>query len=62
MPTGQWHSLRAEFAETRFKVIYNGNALFEVEDASISDAGMVGLWTNADSVTLFDSFSFGEQR
>ena len=62
VPAGQWHTLRVEFKGSRFKVTYNGAALFEVEDASITDAGMVGLWTKADSVTAFDQFSYGEQR
>jgi hypothetical protein len=62
VPAGQWHSLRVEFKGSRFKVTYNGAALFEVEDTSITDAGMVGLWTKADSVTAFDQFSYGEQR
>ena len=38
----------------RFRVIYGGQPVFEVEDATFSDAGKVGLWTKADSVTLFD--------
>jgi hypothetical protein len=58
----QWHTLRAEFAGTRFKVIYNGQALFEVEDATIKDAGMIGLWTKADSVTAFDDLAYGETK
>ena len=59
VPSGQWHKLRIEFADTRFKVFYNGNALFEVEDATLQEPGMIGLWTKADSVTVFDSVSFG---
>lgn len=62
VPAGQWHTLRVEFMGSRFKVTFNGAALFEVEDTSITDAGMVGLWTKADSVTAFDQFSYGEQR
>jgi hypothetical protein len=58
VPPNQWHTLRVEFAGSRFKVIYNGKALFEVEDATFKDAGMVGLWTKADSVIVFDGFSF----
>jgi hypothetical protein len=26
------------------------------------DAGMVGLWTKADSVTLFDEVTYGETK
>jgi hypothetical protein len=60
VPAQQWHRLRVEFKGSRFKVVYNGKQLFEVEDSTFRDAGMVGLWTKADSVTLFDSISYGE--
>ena len=59
VPSGQWHRLRVEFAGTKFKVIFNGATLFEVEDSTFADAGRIGLWTKADSVTLFDGFAFG---
>ena len=59
VPSGQWHRLRVELTGTRFKVIFNGATLFEVDDATFPDAGRVGLWTKADSVTLFDGFAYG---
>lgn len=58
--SGQWHVLRCDFAGSRFKVTYDGQAIFEVEDATIAKAGMIGLWTKADSVTLFDDLAYGE--
>ena len=58
VPANQWHTLRVEFAGTRFKAIYNRQAVFEVEDATFRQAGMVGLWTKADSVTVFDELVF----
>ncbi|MGI8524987.1 MAG: family 16 glycoside hydrolase [Pseudolabrys sp.] len=58
----QWHTLRVEFAGTRFKVIYNEKPVFEVEDATFQDAGMIGLWTKADSVTAFDDFVYRETK
>ena len=60
VPAGQWHTLRVDFAGSRFKVTFNGKPLFEVEDATFAEAGNVGLWTKADSVTSFDEFSYGE--
>jgi hypothetical protein len=57
--SGNWHTLRVEFAGSHFKVVFNGKPLFEVEDTTFADAGQVGLWTKADSVTLFDDFTFG---
>jgi hypothetical protein len=58
VPAGVWHTLRVEFAGSRFKVLFNGKAVFEVEDATFSEAGQVGLWTKADSVTSFSAFSY----
>ena len=54
--TNQWHTMRIEFAGSRFKVFFNGKHLFDVEDDTFPEAGYVGLWTKADSVTLFDDF------
>jgi hypothetical protein len=61
VPANQWHTLRIEFAGPRFNVSFNGKPLFTVEDAAFSEAGMVGLWTKADSVTLFSGFTYGER-
>jgi len=62
VPANRWHSLRIDFKGTRFRVSYNGIQLFEVEDSTFSDAGRVGLWTKADSVTLFDEITYGETK
>jgi hypothetical protein len=58
----RWHTLKVEFSETRFIVLFNGRPLFEVEDATFSEPGGVGVWTKADSVTLFDDFRYGEKQ
>jgi hypothetical protein len=57
----QWHTLRVEFVSNRFKVLFNGKPLFDVEDKTFTEAGKVGLWTKADSVTLFDDFIYGSK-
>jgi hypothetical protein len=57
--SNQWHTLRVEISGTRFKVFFDGKPLFEAEDDTFKEGGMVGLWTKADSVTLFDDFSYG---
>jgi hypothetical protein len=38
----------------RFPLAVNDEKLYEVEDETFKDAGKVGLWTKADSVTYFD--------
>jgi hypothetical protein len=58
VPRGEWGTLKATFAGSRFAVFLNGKKLFEVEDKTFGGAGQVGLWTKADSVTLFDDFTF----
>jgi hypothetical protein len=62
VPANTWHSLRIDFKASRFSVSFNGKKLFEVEDSTFTDAGKVGLWTKADSVTLFDEVTWGEAK
>jgi len=58
---GEWHTLRVEFASNRCQVFFNGKHLFDVQDDTFREAGHVGLWTKADSVTLFDDFEYGDK-
>jgi len=60
VPADQWLGLRVDFKGSRFRVLYNGKQLFDVEDSTFSDAGKVGLWTKADSVTVFDQIIYSE--
>jgi hypothetical protein len=62
VPSGRWSTLRVDFEGQLFAVTFNGQKLFEVEDDTFRDAGAVGVWTKADSVTEFDDFSFGAQE
>ena len=61
VPKGKWSTLRVEFHGNLFTVAFKGKKLFEVEDDTFKEAGAVGLWTKADSVTLFDDFTFGNK-
>ncbi len=54
-----WHTLRVEFSAAAIKVSLNGKTYIDVQDNRIAGAGSVGMWTKADSVTVFDDFSFG---
>jgi hypothetical protein len=55
----QWHTLRVEFQGNHFTVTLDGKKALDWDDDTFKDAGKVGVWTKADSVTLFDDFSFG---
>ncbi len=53
----EWHTLKLEVKGEHFKVTFNGKLLYEADDATFADAGKVGLWTKADSVTQFDDLT-----
>jgi len=57
IPSGEWGTLRVVAKGSRFEVYSNGARLFEVEDTTFPMAGKIGLWTKADSVTLFDDLT-----
>ncbi len=54
-----WHTLRADFAGNTFIVTFDGKEVPTATDDSFKEAGRVGVWTKADSVTLFDDFRRG---
>ena len=55
----QWHTLRVEFQGRSIRVLLDGKTYIALDDNHIEGAGSVGVWTKADSVTLFDDFAFG---
>ncbi|MSU57276.1 MAG: hypothetical protein EXS35_03685 [Pedosphaera sp.] len=57
--TGVWHTLRVDFSGGHFTVTCDGKKAIEWDDQTFIEAGMVGVWTKADSVTLFDDFTYG---
>jgi len=59
--SNQWHTLRVEFQANHFVVRLNGAEALTWDDETFKDAGKVGVWTKADSVTLFDDFSYSGQ-
>ena len=59
--SNQWHTLRVDFAANHFTVTLDGKKALEWEDETFKEAGAVGVWTKADSVTLFDDFSYGSK-
>jgi len=61
VPSQVWNTLRVTFQGSQFAVYFNGQRLFEVEDATFTEAGKAGLWTKADSVIHFDDFEVTEK-
>jgi hypothetical protein len=55
--SGVWHSLRADMRGDHVEVYFNGTKLIDVHDSRFSAPGKVGVWTKADSHTLFDDLT-----
>jgi ethylbenzene dehydrogenase/3-keto-disaccharide hydrolase len=62
VPKGEWSTLHVVARGDRFEVQVNGKKLYEVVDKTLTGPGKVGLWTKADSVTLFDDLKIVESR
>ncbi len=61
VPPQVWSTLRVTFQGNLFAVYFDGQKLFEVEDAAFTGLGQVGVWTKADSVTYFDDFEIARR-
>ncbi len=55
--SGTWHELRVDAKGDHFEVSWDGKKVIDAKDETFSKAGMVGVWTKADSVTDFDDLS-----
>jgi hypothetical protein len=54
-----WHTLRVDFKGAAIRVVLDGKTYIDLQDTHIQGAGRAGVWTKADSVTLFDAFAYG---
>jgi len=55
-----WHTLGIAASDDRLTVFFNGRELFVATDRRFpGPAGKVGLWTQADSMTVFESLNIG---
>lgn len=55
--TGTWHQLSLEAMGDHFVVSWDGKPVIDAHDATFSEAGKMGVWTKADSVTYFDDLT-----
>ena len=58
----EWHTIRVEFSGTRIVVLLDGKRYIETNDSRIQAAGLAGVWTKADSETLFTDFESAEVK
>jgi hypothetical protein len=59
--SGAWHTLRVDFRRNHFTVTFDEKKSLEWDDNTFKDAGKIGVWTKADSVTAFDDFTYASK-
>lgn len=52
-----WHQLRVVVAGDRIETFVDDKPIVQANDKSLSDAGMIGLWTKGDAATMFDDLT-----
>ena len=52
-----WHELRVDFQGDHVEVYWDGTKRIDAHDRTFSGPGRVGVWTKADSYTLFDDLT-----
>lgn len=52
--SGEWHEIKVECIGNKIICYYDGAKKIEAADDTFKEAGKIGLWTKADSVTHFD--------
>ena len=55
--SGVWHELRVDFRGDHVEVYWDGTKRIDARDRTFGSPGRVGVWTKADSYTLFDDLT-----
>jgi hypothetical protein len=53
----RWYTLQVTYQGATIRVALDGKSYIEAKDSHIQGKGKSGVWTKADSVTLFDDFT-----
>jgi hypothetical protein len=57
-----WHTLVVEHRGEDIRVFVGGKSVFEGKDRTYAEAGRIGVWVKADSLTHFDDLTAEELR
>lgn len=55
--TDGWHTLRVTMHGDHIECFYDGKPYLDEDDATLVDAGRIGLWSKADARTYFDDLT-----
>ena len=54
---GIWHEFRIEARGDHLEIYWDDKKVIDAHDTTFQDAGKIGVWTKADSITYFDDFN-----
>jgi hypothetical protein len=54
MHSNEWYNVKVIARGSEIKCLYNGENVFSASDDTFPQAGLIGFWSKADAVTLFD--------
>lgn len=54
---GVWHTFRVVARGDHVEIWWDGQKVIEADDKTFAEPGRVGVWTKADSVTVFDDLA-----
>ena len=61
LPKDKWHEMTIRHDGDKIECWLDGKKHLEAKDDTFKDAGKIGVWTKADSVTEFDDFSYASK-
>lgn len=62
VPFNTWHEMKVTFYRDEVAVFFDGKLIISTRDTALPDPGKVGLFTTADTITLFDDINWSEQK
>jgi hypothetical protein len=62
LATKTWHTLVVEHRGEDIRVSVGGKSVFRGRDSTYTEAGLIGVWVKADSLTHFDDLTAEELR
>jgi len=62
LAANQWHTLTVEHRGEDIKVFMSRQKVFEGKDKTYTEAGKIGVWIKADSLTYFDDLTAEELK
>ena len=57
LKSGEWFTIKVVMTGSKMECYYNGQKLLSQTDDTYKEAGLVGFWSKADAVSLFDDFN-----